>query len=590
MDLILYIKNNLTSDILRYNLSQKNEVLINELDYVLFEIISDSEIISECKFILGNTIINIDITPYKHNSLYYYYLDKDDLNSLLLSENYFSKSYFNTDGLSQKFSKLFINELGNCTPQIKNENEIISYYPIKIKSPKIDDDNFSFIIRYLMFNSYFDENIIYKNTIDSNIEKLNTSFLEVLKELFKRSKEILDNVQQFQFDSIKNFELDYVVKEHNLNSSIDNNSLDWLLANISDVEQVSHHDSNYSFKVNNKRFKTRKILEPTFKSNYNVYENRIILGFLSNLLKSIKDRANEFENQRLRTRDFSTFSEYLRSNLNKVIQFYLDSIAENFLSIKKFFENELGVKEMYFEFPLRTEGFLRKMHYRRFLDLMLFSKNLFSLKATFNSNLKVEIESFDKLYEVYCLYFIKDSISEHLNVQEKFIPQFNSNNKLKGEYQFVKNNISINLFYETLPENIHQLAKANSKYHENPDFIVCIKIANMSYYIILDAKYKVYNSPRFNKEISSLSHKYLHRIGSISKNDVVLGLYTISINKISSVTSIYKRAYDLGSKDMRIPQIGKIQLNSKNIRKENNPILEILTEWISWAKYETLKI
>lgn len=124
------------------------------------------------------------------------------------------------------------------------------------------------------------------------------------------------------------------------------------------------------------------------------------------------------------------------------------------------------------------------------------------------------------------------------------------------------------------------MARANKKYYENPDFILEIEIRQKKYFLIIDAKYKIYNPQKFNQEMGNLSYKYLHKIGTTTTKEQVLGLYTLSLNQSNSYESIYKNTFDLFQTDTVFPQIGKIELNPIKITINNNPLQKVIGRYI----------
>lgn len=582
-NLHLYIANRDQDSLRSFNLSLDEQVEILEYDYIFFALETLEEISStNLELILGNTVIQFQENSHFHNDKFYYYLEYDDLRQLLPNEHYFSKNHFEINGVHRKLSRLFINELGNCSPKIKTDLEVESFNTVNIKSPKIDDKNFQVIIEYLMFHSYFDEKILYKNTLDSSRNHLSNSFLESIKKLYSYSREMVEVLSIFKVNPIRNSDIGYRTEEYDNSSIVDENSLSWLMNNLSEVQRVHQNHDSFSFKKGSNGYEIQKLIQPYPKENFNTYENKVILGFLESLISILNDKKSQFqENEKLRSRNFKSFNDYLLYNLDNLIGFYLDKISDNFLRVNTFFRTELKVTSKIHGFPNRLEGFIRKPHYKLFLDVMLFSQHLFAFKIASLQKFQLEIESFDKLYEVYCLYFLKDTIEATLGFHEvTFIDAQHTNNKLRGEYQYKKNDKKISLYYETFPPEIVQLARADRKFHENPDFILEIATGNKKFFLVIDAKYKIYDSKKFNAEMGVLSYKYLHKIGTSNVNHKVVGLYTLSLSPEVNYKSIYKNKYDLFNTETVFPQIGKIELNPVKITFMNNPFRKVLLRYL----------
>lgn len=337
MLLNLYILNNKTNLVRKEVLNSSQRITIQEYDYILFELKSEFQFNNgKIKFILGNTVLDIESYGIQHNGFYYYYLENENLKSLLPSEDYFTTNKLVTEGIPHRFSRLFINELGNCIPQIKLDNEIYSFGLINIKSPKMDDKNFNLIIEYLMFNNYFDDRILYKNTLDSSLEVLNNSFLESLKTILDFSSVIIDNLFLFKTDPIKGIKTNYRLNEFNIYKELDSISHQWIIDNLDKAQMVNSKSSDYTFSKGFNKYKLNRVIEPAASDEYNVYENRIILGFVLFLIKTIESKKEIFLSKKLRSRNFTNFNEYLISNLHELVRFYLQRISFNFLPNKKF--------------------------------------------------------------------------------------------------------------------------------------------------------------------------------------------------------------------------------------------------------------
>lgn len=588
MDLILHIVHYENDEVITHNLTNKqaNNIEIKEYDFIYFELVSEVEYeLEPINLVLGNTIINFNEdfdSLTSNNSKYIYSLKKDEINSILPSNSYYSKKRYKTISGQHKFSRLFINELGNCQPHIIVKQDIFEFNSIYIKSPKIDDSNFKFIIEYLMFNNYFDEKIIYKNTLDSLNNNVNNSFLESLKKLLKFSELLLENIYLFKIDSIRSLDELSLVKDYTYDTKIDSNSISWLLDNLNELTPQNNFSSLNTIKIKNKLYDLKKINQPESFNSFSSYENKVINGFLELIINIVKNKQSKFKNKQvLRTR-ISSFKDYLENSLNDLIIIYLNKISGNFFRMADFFKTNLNITDKIYQFPSKTNGFLSKKHYKDFLDLMIFTKNIFSLETKNNYNYKLEIESFDKLYEVYCFYLIKDSLASLFDnrYEERNFKSTDHHNKLCGKYTFSRSNFEINLFYESLPEDFFQLTKTKKGYSLKPDFVVEVKNNEESYYLILDAKYKKYNNSKLNMDMENLSYKYLHKIGipTYFKNKV-LGLYTISINTKNNFRSIYLKDFDLFGVSPIFPQLGSIEINPVQFDFKENSFHKILKKF-----------
>ncbi|MCD8452993.1 hypothetical protein LNJ08_01110 [Tenacibaculum finnmarkense genomovar ulcerans] len=585
MKLYLYIANFENGKIInsyqKYDLDHENhDITINELDMVHFEIVSDYLIeLDKFEFILGSTSFSLDENYSINSNDYHYFLS---LNSKLFNESNLS---FRVSNYGIKFSQLFLNELGYVKPQIIYKNKIDNCTSIKIISHKVSDTNFDLIIKYLMFNNYFDETVIYKTSLPTEFSNFQNSFLESLKLLYAKSKYISEKTEIFYFNSIKKYETEHQVLPYSSKSLIDDQSFDWLFHNLDVIGQQNKKNGTYDLKIKSKECVISNINQQVSNYTFNSYENRLILGYSKMYILLLNDlHTNLNKKTILRTRYSGTFYEYLTSKYYNIISLYINEITTHFKKTHDYFTNVLKVNSPVFEFPVDSYSLTSIPHYKNWFELMLLYKNLFS-KEIKSSSIKnnLEIESFDKLFEVYVFYIIKGCISSNDNYE--FNQIINNKNKLAGSYTFEKDSegIIVTLYYESLPEEIKLLTIfTNQKNIYNPDYIIEFKKNGFKEFLILDAKYKKYNNNNNNKfknEVNDLCFKYLHGLGVVSDVFKVSGLYILSINEQEKYKKVFKSEFDILSSNKPIlPSIGGVEIDPKNFNVSENLILDIINK------------
>ena len=593
MEVYLYIaKDKYSKDYIKYNLLEDDNIEINEFNTIYIEIISDVKLDSEnINFILGATTIGLEERFLFLNDKYYYQLKDEDINSILINSKT-NKSFkeYHINGFVVKFSQLFLNELGYTKPIIKNGENIVELNNIYISSPKISDENFEIIIKYLMFNSYFDFNILYKNHLKTDYSDLQNSQLESLKLLYNKVKNITENIGNFKIESIRRHSKSYAVDTYTSQSTIDDTSFSWLMNNL-DVLEKGNSDNPNALKIKSKNCNINSVLQEINVENFDSYENKVILGYAQLYVSLLVELKKDVNSSILRTR-IGSFSSYLTNKFKEYICFYIEEIQSCFLFVVNFFKNELSVIEPIIEFPQKIDSFLTLPHYKNYFELILIYRDLFSKEfdSSFKSNL--EIESFDKLFESYLLYVIKDTLSLSIGLDKKFDFQLNEddNNKLSGKYTLeVESDLSIIIHYEDIPEEFIQYSSTVKKYDYNPDYIIEFKYKNYKEFIILDAKYKKYSSKYFKQDIESLTLKYLHKIGVNGANNKIIGLYILSINDVIKYNRLFKSEYDiLTSSSPVLPCIGGVEISPVNLNIHQNILSKIILKHFSLFKKQNI--
>ena len=575
----------------KYNLSEDQNIIFNELSMVHFEIVSKTLInIDEFKFVLGITSFNLSSTYFNSVDSYHYILEID---RTIFND---TKATYNLKHQSTKFYQLFLNDLGFVKPQIIYEDSIYYFNQIQINSNKISDKNFDFIIKYLMLNNYFDEDILYKTSIPTDFADLKNSLLESLKLLHKKINKSSKNISVFQHNSLKKYKTNYNVLPYNPNSLIDDQSFDWLLSNL-DVIQKNQGNRAFDLKINSIKCDITELNQQISSNSYNSYENRLILGYSKlYILKLIELRKNSGIKTNPRTRYIGDFQAYLLLKYNEILDLYINEIVSYFNYTHNYFENVLKIKEPIYEFPKDLFSFSSLVHYYEWFELILLYNNLFSKEINNNNSLQsnLEIESFDKLFEIYIFYLLKDIISLNSNNNYEFIPNGNVRNKLSGNYYFKQNSdqINVTLYYESLPEEIQLITlftTEDKKY--NPDYVIEFEKNGYKDFLILDAKYKNYNSlERFKYDVKELTFKYLHGLGVVGSKSKISGLYIIYTNDKDHFKKVFRTKFDiLTSSTPSTPSIAGVSINPTNFQIQDNFLLKIINKHLEIFKLKILQ-
>ncbi|KAB1068273.1 hypothetical protein F6U93_07215 [Tamlana haliotis] len=560
-----------------YDLRDSNNIVVNELDMVHF-VIESEELISvdSFQFILGVNSFLLDESYYVFNDLYYYGLIIDSTIYNLSKKSIEAKNY------CTKFSQLFLNNLGYVKPEVIYKENISFFNQIQVRTNKISDANFDIIIKYLMFNNYFDEAVIYKTNLPTDFSDLKNSLLESLKFLHRKVETIVDEISAFKYNSVKQYNTQNEVLPYTSTSFVDNESFNWLFQNLDAIQHVGV--GAYDLKINSKACRINDISQVVSSYSFNSYENRVILGYTKLYVLILADfKKNLDKNIILRSRDVGNFYEYLVSKYYEIVELYIDEVLKGFNIIYNYFVTVLKVELPLVEFPKDTYMFVSFPHYKNWFELILLYNNLFS-KEIKNDSIKsnLEIESFDRLFEVYLLYLIKDLILINFDAVCTYYKVDNNKNKIAGCYRFKsrsEDDITITLYYEDLPKDIHLLTVFTNKQNiYNPDYVIGFEKDGFQEFLILDAKYKTYNRLEdYKNDVRDLSFKYLHGLGVISKKSKVAGLYLININEQQGYKKVFKNQFDiLTSESPVIPSIGGISIDPKDFNLKENLLLDII--------------
>ena len=173
------------------------------------------------------------------------------------------------------------------------------------------------------------------------------------------------------------------------------------------------------------------------------------------------------------------------------------------------------------EKPVLTTVFAQKLHYKKAFSLI---KNLNDYKFDLFGEFKLlNISKLSKLYEVYNLYVILESIKQKLRLDFFNISAFSDrNDEIIEKITFDNTNYSIRLLYEqkfydfskTKQETELRRIDIKKGNYYNPDYIIEIfdKIKQKKKYYILDAKYSKLHTVRSN-HLPDVIEKYIINTG-----------------------------------------------------------------------------
>lgn len=551
-------------------------IQLSELNFVDIEI-ETVEFIdpSSMRVVIGNTFLIVD-EPVFQNRKNYYKLNLNHLNSLLpgsSNDAHLSSQRFTTKADTRRFARIFINEIGLSKVYLHIGNEELHLANVIVETSKISSENYELVTLYLISAGYFDSNILYKAVLEGNQNDIRNTLLEALRQLLKKLKQWKDNLPAFKFDPILKYSHKQRIVSYNNSLPVDEDSIDWLIENLSVFKKVSTTRMDVDVVIHNNPAKIETILINELDKSTDTHENKIILGYLINLKRLLLDLSEEISVKTPRTR-ISSFKEFLISCFNNLILQILIDSSELVNELYAFHSKELPVKSPIFEFPSKIDGFFRKAHYREVLQLIDYSRRLFNIDLSLNS-FNLEVESFDRLFEIYCFYILKDTISNKINNsswQENLLND--KNNKLAGSYTIGHENVSYTIFYEDIPEEFSQF----TRYTYKPDFIIRMTKDGKSIYSILDAKYKNYDPNKLQLDLSKLTLNYLHKLGlNDASSQKVIGLFTVSLSSenTNKLDSIFKRNYSLKGAETILPQIGSIEITPKTLDMFSNPFLII---------------
>ena len=331
--------------------------------------------------------------------------------------------------------------------------------------------------------------------------------------------------------------------------------------------------TNGGVKVGNRFYIPQKTLVQKNIYSYDIYENRVIVGFIGKMIDDIGKMISDIS-QLLEKRKKSSMiqDEYIHSSYF-IFQRTEKALRDNLMqlrSLKKEFEllsttykRIIDVKnEVINKMPKPSAIFMAVPQYNVFFNHMhrWFSYGIYNLEQ---ERFMMSFINGSALYEVYVLAKLLDVISSmgyHLEKQYKYSYRFFGdtyyrNTLCNNTFEFSGIKEKLILYYQPViysgeyrESNEIHLYRNNSlavegygTYYYTPDYVIKYEKEGKEKYIILDAKYGDRSFVR-KSQTSKLAFKYIFSI-SPRNNESIGGLYVLygGVSKSDKYESIYDK-------------------------------------------------
>jgi len=399
----------------------------------------------------------------------------------------------------------------------------------KLKVPELEE-----ILLYLwnqdpiIFDNFFS-----KSTLKSKLNKENqnldysSKFVNIFEDyynFFKNSffifKSLPHNVLRTK-NTIKNYD----------KADISNNSIDWLINNLDELHiDYKYKNAENSIQINNNYGLIEKILTEEKVSDFNVYENQIILGsfdYVNLEIGKIKNKIKGYlSTKQYYEKDFYSINEF------KIIPFLklkddLEKIESKIKSLQRKYKDIFAKTNPKNTFPKLTPVFSNKRHYT---DAYNKIKLIRDIKINLDGELNLlNIKKLSTLYERFNLFILINSILAKKPISfKKENPKLEDNTFQEFYFQF--SNVIISLYYDNYIGNIPNkigLQRISKGYYK-PDYVIKLETLNNVNFYILDSKYSSENTV-----------KEKHMLKCIKAYILDIGISELTSSKVEELILIY---------------------------------------------------
>lgn len=393
-----------------------------------------------------------------------------------------------------------------------------------------------------------------------------------------------------------------IVDAHSM-KTINPDSLRWLACNPDNLVLT---DKDTGILVKEKRYMPLKVKTYIPQYSYDVYENKVILGFLENIIRYLNNQILGFRKEII---ELETIPDVIIAQLpntheltGRCVYIYYKGIIERFSDKRDslqtiFYKYERILEclptEIYAP-PKFTNTFKQVYHYRLCYECMI--KWFEAGDYTFNHlNYLFKLKTLSRIFEYFCLIKLQNAISQCgymlLESNRIIYDQEEDIEEINNLYIFSGNGYEVTLLYEptiwvdkiTNGINLYSTGfnflkgKWNDKW--TPDFIIKVSCNGKDYHYILDAKYSsLINIKKIY--MPELVLKYSTQVASKDKffSDIigVGALYPSEEDKL-----YFFKKNTVGSKKISLPQYFSLTIVGENegdivLKKRVTDLLKIV--------------
>lgn len=411
--------------------------------------------------------------------------------------------------------------------------------------------------------------------INSNLEndELKTLLTEV--DVLKNVLECYQNNFEY-FTRDTKYKIINIPKVDNFNKvkKIDFKTIRHIIKNPQELKMV---DYNTGIRYMNQNFEPKNTIVSHTENIYDIYENRVILGFIRMLIVHLEERIKKKDEYINLYKKNNSFYKLLFS----YYEFYFDEITKLLQALKIIYHKYkyvLKCDDFYLsEMPYPTNIFTDIYHYRQCFIVIekWFRKGNYNFE---NNKVITSFVSIDQLYEYYSLLNIINEIKNlgfNLENLKKFIYEdvnyyFNYNNT----YYFRKDdNMSIILYYQPIiysykyDNEITLYRVDGNKNYYSPDFLIKLELENKNKnkykYIILDSKWQTRKTIE-KYSFKNIMQKYILSIEG-NENDKIEFVGILQGRDDNTSFYIHQNGKIAKEKSkFNIPKFGVINLTPKN--------------------------
>ena len=383
------------------------------------------------------------------------------------------------------------------------------------------------------------------------------AFLEQTLDIYKRSYQYLKTNPYCKLEKTE------TVDSFDKLQSISQRTIQYITNHIDELAVVNY---DTGIRYNDQYYQPNRVLVERNSYSYDVYENRIIVGFLKTIVSEISITMKRLQEK-----------TYLK-NRSSVQDGYIDSMYQIFSrSIKRISGYITSLKilrdqyqQLYYFYvrlfnisadpvrnvPTFTPVFRSINAYRQIYTMIhnWFSVSNFDLGK---DELLLSFISTSKIYEYYCLIKMLCHMTRNTDfeltgskrISYRVNNSYYMDTKYNNTFVFHKGPVKLTLYFQPVVYGdsrafngleLFRNTSTNAKKENSnrgrtytPDYIIKIEHDGVSDYMILDAKFSTPENIRLH-QLHELVYKYLFSISTLNASDHIKGMYILCGKKLGN--------------------------------------------------------
>lgn len=383
-------------------------------------------------------------------------------------------------------------------------------------------------------------NSLYEGKWNKHTYKSLSSYIQLLEQVISCYR---NNYTYFKMQGKHTIKQSSVLVSYKNVKIISRDSFTWIMQNTDQLADVPYTSG---IQYQGKNLLPYHIRTDTSKKSWDVYENRVVIGFIYTALLNAKQVYNEFNSdvlneERIISRIHGSFPKEYRAPIITIkslqisfCRILLGKLNQSIDTLQKIYKQYVALFDVPLTtlttFPRKTSTFCEIKPYVQVFELIIhwFQYGEYSLEK---ERLILQVKTLDKLFEYYCLLrllkLLADNGYQKASVKEPVFKfdytasdeHYQNEKDVANTYLLSNGDITTTLYYQPVVssycfENGLTLYRTTTKKgYYSPDFVLKFSSSDHNEeYIILDAKFANRDTIR-NIRLPEIIRKYSCEMG-----------------------------------------------------------------------------